>query len=186
MDACLPGIAARVQLAILPLLLSLLTGCWYSEKPLIDANNASVIPFAGKYVDPEKAGAPMEIAAGPDRSYDLIATDSTLRAYFLKLGEDWYVYQMKLQKDREPGQGEEQPPMFLYNLMKQSDGNLYIYSPKCDEETAKIRGIEDDAHDGCRINTVKALKKAARRLSGEIDRNPGSGEPDVLRPWVEE
>ena len=190
MGAFLSGIAARLHLAILPLLLLALAGCWYSEKPLIDAGNASAIPFAGKYVDPENENTAMEIAAAPDRGYDLIATNSTLHAYFLELGEGWYVYQMKLEKDHEeaapPAEGTGEPPMYLYNLMKYSGGSLYIHEPKCNEETAKIRSIEDDGHDGCRISNVKALKKAARQLARAIDRDPDKSEPDILRPWPEE
>ncbi|MEL1251124.1 hypothetical protein [Aurantiacibacter gilvus] len=178
-----------LQICAAPCLALAVSGCWYSAEPLINAENGSAIPFEGSYADPDGGEEPIQISAfGAGVSYRVSQGDESQEIYFLLIEGSWYVAQITdpleepevvaLGPDLE---GTRTPTnLSVYRIMHWSGEVLQIYEPECDEDLAKIPGIEvSDAT--CLIGGLDALALAASEFTTAIETGEATAEYDALR-----
>jgi len=171
------------RLGLLGATLCLLSACWASETPLLDAGNASRVPFEGSYVDGE--GAHLTIESNEDGSYSMSddEEDESMTAHFLALGGGWYVAQYD-GHDGEEGAEDEGQHFYIYQPIRFSGGMLHMYEGPCDEALDGIDGVER-SNDTCGFTSLAALKEAAANVVARYESGALTGEPSVFRPLVD-
>lgn len=168
---------ARTAILIFPLLLG---GCWFSPSPLLNADNASIVPFEGTYSDPDDPGDTVTIArVGDGASYELRQEDVTFDVHFLTVNEEWHVIQMG-DPTEEPQKIESSSDLEItqnpteiagYNLFRQSDGELRMYKAECTDEFASLPEVEMTDF-GCIVGSVVALETMAQRYIELVSETP--------------
>jgi hypothetical protein len=186
-----------LRMALAPVLLALLPGCWVSTGPLIGPENASTVPFQGPF-KPEKEDVIVKAVANEDGSYTL--TDNKgegFTGYFLELRENWYVVQLDMKKFAEEngsGEGDEEQspppsaknePTYLYQLMRIDGRDLWFFMPECDDTTLAIKGVKADDDEqsfirSCVFKKASALKKAGPEFIARIESGEITEEPNIL------
>jgi len=187
-----------MRIAIAPLLLALLPGCWVSTGPLIGPQNASTVPFQGPF-KPEKEDVIVEAVANADGSYSL--TDNKgegFTAYFLEVRDGWYVVQLDTKKladkngsgedeeDQSPPPASEGEAPYLYQLMHIDGRDLWFFMPECDDTTLAIEGVTSDGGEqsftkSCVFENASALQKAGPEFIARFESGQITEEPNILR-----
>ncbi len=167
-----------------------LAGCWFSPAPLLNSGNASLIPFAGSYKDPDGKGQAITIGrAEAPNAYRLSQGDTVFDVFALSVDGEWYVMQMadpvtepqpvdnssELEMTRNPTE------IAGYTLLRWSGGELRAYKNECTERIAAVEGVEETDF-GCIFADVDALRDAARLFADILEEDPDAVETTLLEP----
>lgn len=158
-----------LRLIVPTAMLALLSACWMSATPLVDASNSQAIEFTGSWEGKEDGKkVTLEIVDNGDGSYTTGNGKEKYHTLFLPLGEGWYLYQVEVQDDGES--------FFMYYPMQFADGKIMTYETDCDESLGEIEGMEVSDYS-CSFAHLDALTQATRNLiagleSGEIEKEP--------------
>lgn len=191
--------ARRLIAPITALVLSFaLGGCWFSPTPLLNADNASIIPFEGSYRDPDGNDNPVILAStGEGAAYTMRQEDVTFDIFFLAVDDEWYAVQISSPTADEstakpPGEGGLQinplpNDLAAYNLMRVSNGELRAYNAVCTEDFGDIEGIEFN-DIGCLVTDTDGLIGAVRHYAELVETGAKAAEQfeyEVLEPLPE-
>ncbi len=175
-------VIAAARALLLGGIMCLISACWMSPVPLIDASNASEIDFEGAWQEVE-SGEPsrITITSNGDGSYTMGDSDELLNTYFVALRGDWYLAQYE-------GKAEDLAPeatggaFFLYQPIRVSDEALNLYSPECNEEIASIEGVTSE-EGTCGFESYEALMAVAEKYVDAVESGAITGDANVfVRP----
>jgi len=160
---------ARIRMlraALLGPLLVLLSACWVSQFPFVDATNSTEVGFAGTYRNGDNE--PLFIIANGDGSYLMGDNHEQLRTLFLDYGKGWYIAQYEVRDDDVTATLEQKATVYVYQLVSVAPGQVTLYEPVCDEDLRGIPGL-DVSKEGCELETFDALREVVRNVIGRIN-----------------
>ena len=176
-----------LRVMLLPLFASL-AGCWMSTEPLIDEENASTVPFLGKYSDPEGSDEPIVISAADGQAFEIAQGERSDLHYAIAIGEDFYLVQfvdaVKKPQPIDLGpdlKGTRKPTQIsAYFLINWDGEEIALFEPECRDDILGMKGVEGDA-TACVFGDLEDLKGAASAYIEDFSKS--SKGVDVLKPW---